>query len=86
MPTTDIAASLDERIHDHRKALTVLMADTGRCDDIVSGVPVLGGSGLPIVDSGTGGTSSTAPDLSTGPGLETDPGAATGTVDELDRT
>lgn len=38
MPMPDNATSLDERVHEHREELLVLMADTGRCEDIVSGV------------------------------------------------
>lgn len=36
-PTPETPGSLDERVRDHREALTVLMAGTGRCEDIVSG-------------------------------------------------
>ena len=37
-PTPETCGSLDQRVHDHREALIVVMADTGRCDDISSGV------------------------------------------------
>ncbi|MGH3831188.1 MAG: hypothetical protein ACRDRS_12190 [Pseudonocardiaceae bacterium] len=38
MPTTPAPDTLDQRVHDHREQLTVLMADTGRCEDISSGI------------------------------------------------
>lgn len=45
MPTTptpetrpETLDSLEERVQDHREELIVLMADTGRCDDIASGI------------------------------------------------
>ncbi|MGH3548979.1 MAG: hypothetical protein ACRDQU_12880 [Pseudonocardiaceae bacterium] len=38
MPTTPTRETLDQRVHDHREELTVLMADTGRCEDISSGL------------------------------------------------
>jgi hypothetical protein len=37
-PTPKTPGSPDQRVHDHREGLTVLMADTGRCDDITSGI------------------------------------------------
>ncbi|MDT7712993.1 MAG: hypothetical protein QOG46_1687 [Pseudonocardiales bacterium] len=37
-PTPKTPSSLDDRVQHHREALTVLMVDSGRCDDISSGI------------------------------------------------
>ena len=42
-PTPEPAAALADQVEDNRDALTSLMADTGRCDDITSIVGPLQG-------------------------------------------
>jgi len=75
MPTPHTPTPLDERVHHHREALTVLMAGAGRCDDILSGQ---GGIGLNVLSgSGVLGTGD-----DTGSSVKT-PGVSTGSVSDL---
>ena len=42
-PTPEPSHALAQQVEDHRDALVSLMANTGRCDDITSGLPIVGG-------------------------------------------